>query len=249
MLASGPFTLKNLRAAVATAASTLAVTVLGAGCGPAWSETTTSRSGSDTSTLTFEYSSCPFGCGLGRPALQGSTLTIAVKGGAANAKLSARLTGTPVGRIADQSYSCDSGACILSLTIETTHEGDAKLEAVDPTGNVVDAATLSVQPAASLEVNVDGRRYVADGGFHDVKQGDRLPVSTRALSADGKGLFFSRHGISQEYANKAIVGPGDGFVLFGETIVEDAIANTVGETTLTLRAGGAESVVRFRVTK
>ena len=54
--------------------------------------------------------------------------------------------------------------------------------------------------------------------------------------------------LSQAYANKGIVGP-DETAIFGSTDVEDAIANGLGETTLTTRAVGAESVVKFRVTK
>jgi len=43
-----------------------------------------------------------------------------------------------------------------------------------------------------------------------------------------------------------MVGP-DTSVLIGSTDLEDAIAKAAGETALTIRAVGAQSVVRFRV--
>jgi len=240
--------MRNLLTSLAAVASTLVITLAGTGCAPAWSETTTSNTPGEKGALTFEYDSCVFGCGLDRPALQGSAVTLEVQGGTANAGLVARLSNPAVGTIANQYYSCDEGTCSLFVDIETKQAGETRVEVADKTGALVDGVALRVHAAARIDVDVHGHEAAADGVF-SVKQGEKLEVESTVFDADGAKLAFSHHGVAQVYADKGIVGPDDELELFGRSDVEKAVANRAGETTLALRAVGAESIVRFRVTK
>lgn len=123
-----------------------------------------------------------------------------------------------------------------------------KVEVVDKTGTLVDGVALRVHAAARIAVDVHGHEAAGDGVF-TVKQGEKLEVESTVFDADGAKLAFSHHGVAQVYADKGIVGPDDGIDILGTSDVEKAVANAAGETTLALRAVGAESVVRFRVTK
>jgi hypothetical protein len=238
--------MRNLLAAV-VAASALFVAA-GTGCAPSSYKTTKLSSVGDQGTLTFRFdSSCILDCSLDQPALQGSAVSVAVKGGTAAQGLSVRLADSVAATISQQSSSCNGSECTVHVEIETKLEGDAKLEVVDRSGTVVDGVALHVKAAARIDVAVRGRQPGADG-VYTVKQGEKLKVESTVFDNDRTELFFASHGVSQVYGDKTVVGPDDAVIL-GSTDVEDAIANNVGETTLTLRAVGAESVVRFRVTK
>jgi hypothetical protein len=236
-----------MRTLLAAAASALAITLAATGCAPAHYETTTYGTEGDKGALTFEYDACLFGCGLDRPALQGSAVTLEVKGGAADAALVARLAGGAAATISNQNYSCTAADCRLFVTVETKDAGEAKVEVTDKSGKLVDGAVLHVRPAARIDVEVRGRTAGADG-VHAVREGEKLAVKSTVLAADGAELIFSYHGVSQTYADESIVGPDEGVVL-GATDVEDALAKKAGDTSLAIRAVGAETVVRFRVTK
>lgn len=237
-----------MRTLLAAAALALVSTLAAAGCAPATTTSTTFHTTGEKGALTFKYDSCFFGCGLDRPALQGSAVQIEVKGGTSAVLQTARLTGTAVGRIASQSYSCDGGECKLEATIETTQHGDAKLEIVDETGGLVDGVVFHVKAAARIDVDVRGHEAGADGVFV-VKQGEKLDVKSTVFDNDNTELIFDHHGVAQLYADKGIVGPDDDFMILGSSDVENAVANGTGETTLSLRAVGSESIVKFRVTK
>lgn len=237
--------MRNLLAAAAVAlVSTLAVT----GCAPAWSDTTTFSTAGEKGALTFEYDSCLFGCGLDRPALQGSAVTLEVKGGSAGAALVARLDNSAVGVIANQHFSCDEGTCRLFVDIETKQAGETRVEVVDKAGALVDGVALRVHAAARIAVDVHGHAAGADG-FFAVKQGDKLEVESTVFDAAGDKLAFSHHGVAQVYADRAVVAPDSEFDILGTSDVEKAVAVGIGETTLALRAVGAERLVKFRVTK
>jgi hypothetical protein len=224
----------------------------------------------DKGNLQFRYSSCLLGCALDKNALQGSRISLSVSGGDPNTSLSARLAAdAQIGTIAYQSQSCscesssngstdsrtvtatdkctaaETKKCFVSVDIETTRVGDAKLEVIDASGKLVDSATLHIRPAARIDVTVQDRTPGA-GGVYEVPQGAKLKVASRVLDADDNEMVFAQHGVSQVYADASIVGP-DHSIILGSSDVEDAIAKAPGETSLALRAAGAESIVRFRV--
>ena len=237
--------MRNLSAAAATL---LAFTLFGTGCAPATYKTSQIASAGDKGALSFKYDSCSIDCALEQPALQGAAVTIDVTKGAPNAGLSVRVANPAFATITTQTYACAaSDDCHLIFELEAMQEGDARLEVVDNSGALVDGIPLHIKAAARIDIDVRGRGAGADG-VHEVKQGERIAVASKVFDNDRTELFFSHHGVSQAYANKAIVGP-DETAIFGSTDVEDAIANGLGETTLTTRAVGAESVVKFRVTK
>ena len=247
--------------------SALVVALAAAGCSPQLGADTAGEKGN----LRFEYSSCLFGCSLDQKALQGSQVSITTKGGDPDVPLVARLAGDPVGSIASQLESCscasssgngsrsrsidasklcdkaETKSCTLAVDIDTRTAGEAKLEIVDPAGAVVDRVTVHVRPAARIELDVHDRKADAQG-IYEVGWGAKLKVGSKVLDADGVGMIFAKHGVTQAYADANIVGP-DSSVLVGSTDVEDAVAKRAGETSLTVRAVGAESTVRFRVTK
>lgn len=257
-----------MRSLILLASSAVLVAVATAGCSPIQLGSDT---GGEKGNLRFEYSSCFFGCSLDQKALQGSQISISAKGGDPNTALVARLAGDPVGSIASQAQSCscnsssgngsssrtvgtgekcaktETKSCTVSVDIETKLAGDAKLEVVDPSGTVVDRVTVRVRPAARIELDVHGRK-ANDQGIYLVQSGEKLQIGSKVLDADGVAMIFAKHGVTQAYADQDIVAP-DSSVLFGSTDVEDAVAKRAGETSLTVRAVGAESVVKFRVSK
>jgi hypothetical protein len=240
--------MRNLLAAAATVASILVVTLVGAGCAPATTKTTKLSSVGDKGELTFKFDSCLLDCALDQPALQGSAVSITAKGGKPNVALSVRLADSAVATISEQSYVCDGTDCRLQMKIETKQQGEEKLEVVDKAGNVVDSVALHVKAASAIEVHVAGHELGPDNYF-TVKQGEKLAVESTVFDDDRSELVFSQHGVSQEYGDKSVVGPDEDLDLFGSSDTEKAVAKNVGDATLTLRAPGAETIVRFHVTK
>jgi hypothetical protein len=246
-------------------ASVFSISYAAAGCSPHLGEDTVGENG----TMRFEYSTCLFGCSLEQNALQGSRVSIRVSGGNPDVAVVPRLTGTNIGAISSQMQSCscqssengksqsrtvqtsdtctktETKSCSLTLDIETKQAGDAKLEIIDGDGVVVDRVDVHVRPAARIDVTVRDRT-AGEQGIYEVRAGEKLKIASKVLDADGREMIFAQHGVSQAYADASIVGP-DESVLIGSTTVEDAIAKRPGETSLTTRAPGAETVVRFRV--
>ncbi len=224
-------------------AAVLALTMFSAGCSPRLGDDT----GGEKGNLRFEYSSCLFGCSLEQNALQGSKVTISAKGVDSKAHLTARLSDAAIGTIVTQNQRCTDGAdCILDMEIETTGAGDAKVDVIDADGALVDRVTIKVRPAARIELEVRDRQ--ASDGVYAIRVGEKLKIASKVLDADGNPMIFAAHGVAQTYADPSIVGP-DEYVLFGSSDVEDAIAKRVGDTSLAVRATGAENVVLFRVTR
>jgi hypothetical protein len=243
-------------------------TLSAAGCSAKLGEKTDGENGA----LRFSYtnaSGCIFGCGLDRPALQGSMVTVMSEGGNPDIRATARLVDPTVARIAAQTESCrctshtensseshsiDAGdrcvsgqtkECSLSLDVETSQAGDPKLEIVDGSGGLIDRVTLHVRPAARIDVRVkEGATEI--GGVYEVKKGFKVKLESHVFDVDGGEAVFAKHGMSFDYGDESIVKP-DTAVIFGSTEVEDMIAPGVGETTVKVRATGAEKVVRFRV--
>ena len=225
----------------------------------------------DKGTMSFAYDGpgCFFGCGLDRSALQGSLVTVTATGGDPNVAQKARISETSIARVSDQHESCtcdttsgsshtstsiDPGAkcasgttrsCSLSVDIETSDQGDAHLEIVDPSGSLIDRVTVHVRPAARLDITV-GATAVKDGSPITARVGDKVKLETHAFDASGNEAMFEKHGISHDYGDTTILAPDDS-VLIGSTNVEDMIAREPGDTTVTVHAPGAEQVVRFHV--
>lgn len=225
----------------------------------------------DQGKMHFEYTGgdCLLGCGLDRNALQGSLVTVSARGGDGDVRKKARLTSGAIGAISAQRESCscetttrdtrksrsvepstgcasgETKSCSLSVDIETAQPGDSKLEITDFGGNVVDRVTVHVRPAARIDVDVrEGGTNM--GGVYEVKRGSKVKLLSEVFDADGSEVIFARHGVSHAYGDKSILQP-DAAVLVGSTDVEDMLAIGLGETTVKVRAEGAEKLVRFRI--
>lgn len=251
------------------AVSSLAVASLGtAGCSVKIGD----KTDGDNGTLSFAYQGlddCFLGCGLDRSALEGSQVSVFARGGDANVAKTARIVEPSIARVSSQtpsctcdtstrneststtvdpSATCPSGAtksCRLDIEIETTAAGDAHLEVVDPKGVLIDRVTMHVRAAARIDVTVNGAA-VADSQPTTVRVGQKVKLETHAFDASGAEELFMAHGIGHDYGDKTILGP-DASVIIGSTTIEDMIANAPGDTTVKVRASGAEQLVRFHV--
>ena len=223
--------------------------------------------------MTFAYDgpSCLFGCGLDRSALQGSQVSVTAKGGDPNVAQTARIAESSIATVSDQheSCSCDSKtgsssnsrtiepsatcssgetkSCNLSVDIETSAAGDARLEVVDPKGTVIDSVVVHVRPAARIDISVNGTAF-ADGDVTTARVADKIGLEAVPFDANGDRALFTKHGISHDYGDTTIVGPDDS-VLFGTTNTEDMVAIQPGDTTVKVHAPGAERLVRFHVVR
>lgn len=225
----------------------------------------------DKGKLTFEYAGprCFFGCGLEKSALQGSLVSITARGGDPNVRMTARIDQTSIARIATQLDSCtcnknsrnestsrsidsngacasdEQKSCAVGVGVETSGQGDAKLEILDPNGAVVDSVTIRVRPAARIDVTVT-RGGTKNGDVYDVQNGSKVALESRVYDAHGDEVVFTEHGVSHDYGDTSILAPNSA-VLFGSTDVEDMIARSPGDTTVKAYALGAEQIVRFHV--
>ncbi len=223
-------------------------------------------------TMTFAYDGpgCLFGCGLDRSALQGAQVSLTAKGGDPNVRQTARISERSIATVADQhqTCSCDSSSgshsssrtvepaatctsgetksCSLAIDLETANEGDAKLEIVDPSGNVIDRVTVHVRPAARIDLKVEQGNGTKVADVYQVRVGDKVTIEAHAFDASGGETLFTKHGISHDYADTTVIGPDDS-VLFGSSDVEDMVAKTPGDTTVKVYAPGAVQLVRFHV--
>lgn len=85
------------------------------------------------------------------------------------------------------------------------------------------------------------------GDVYEVKQGYKVKVAARVFDADGTELIFTQHGVAHVYGDRDLLEP-DAAVVVGATDVEDMIAGSkTGETTVSLTAPGAATVVHFRI--
>ncbi len=203
----------------------------------------------------FEYQSdgCAFGCGLDKTALQGSRVTIvATTSDPSKAPQKAFFDSPTIGTIAYQMPSVTNSngesSFTINVDIETTGAGDGTLEIVDAKGNVIDRATVHVQPAAriDLSVSVADKALAPKGDTYEIAQNQSVKLGAAVYGADGQPLVFTQHGVSHDYADKTIVRPDDK-VLFGSTDVEDMVSGRAGDTTVTVRATGASAVAKFHV--
>jgi hypothetical protein len=199
--------------------------------------------------------------------VQGALAAVSISGSDGSVRMNARLAGAPVGRNSAQTESCSCGGgaagtrsvepgstcgsqetrwCTMAVDIETNQIGDARLEIVDPAGKLIDSAPIHVHGAARIDLDVrEGARRV--GLVYEVKQGYKVKLAARVFDADGTALLFTKHGVAHVYGDRDLIMP-DAAVLIGSSDVEDMIAGTrTGETTVTVTAPGASSVVRFRV--
>ena len=244
-------------------ATTLALSLSPLACGPVESGSASLSLGTDSpgalGKARFDYaaSDCPFGCSLDRPVLQGSLITIVASVDQAPADLSATLTGASVGRISGQTPDCsvDLKRCKLYVDIQTTGAGDARLE-VSKDRLDLDYIPVRVRPASRIELSVRASA-TADGDLRDVppgsdglyvlKLGELAQLTARVFTSDGQEAMFTRHGVSHAYGNTDVLSVDDR-VWIGASDIEYVKTGRPGDTTITVRAPGAETVAKFRVT-
>jgi hypothetical protein len=256
-----------MRTHQALLASFLLISLSTAGCSFKLGDKTDGEKGN----LRFAYAGdgCIFGCGLDRTALQGSRVSVSVEGGDAKVRPTARIDDATVAHVSEQKESCsctsqsngksssqsvepnascasgETKSCTMSIEVETSGSGDAKLEITDPSGKTIDRVTLRVRPAARIEVEMK-EGATRKGDVYEAKEGFKVKLRSKVYDADGAEAFFTKHGVSHEYADRNVMKP-DSAVLIGSTDVEDMLASGTGETTVKVHAIGAEKVVRFRV--
>lgn len=215
--------------------------------------------------LSFEYTSldCLFGCGVEKPALAGSEVTITTRGLDPSKRYAASMTGASIGKITRQSESCSctssSGStsssrgvdatascgagetkeCFHQVTIATDKVGDAKLEM--RVGNeLVDSTTIKARAATRIDVTarIDGNDLPPKDGTYEAKVGTSVYLSAKAYDDNGP-LVTGDDGIALASADKK--------VLSVQSYLLGVRAVSAGETDLTLTATGTQSVMRFRI--
>ncbi len=242
------------------------VTISTAACSVKLGDQTAGEKGN----LTFAYEGprCFLGCGLDRSALQGSLVTVNASGGDPTVRAAARIAESSIAHVSEQTESCtcsvsqgnqtsghsvppssacaagETKTCTLAVDIETTDQGDARLEVVDPKGAVIDSVVVHVRPAARIDITVSGA--TKSGDVYETHTGTKVKLESHAFGADGAEVLFKQHGISHDYGDMSIMA-SDPTVLIGTTDVEDMIAKAAGNTTVKVHAPGAEQLVRFHV--
>jgi hypothetical protein len=224
--------------------------------------------------LRFSYTGngCFFGCGLDRGALQGSMVTISAEGGAlVDGTVRAGIT-DGYGSVSSLTQSCtcsrssgntstshtaqpgekcatnESRSCNLSVDVETTRAGDAKLEILDAKGKVIDRIDILIRPAHHIDVKLrSGSEDVPLGGdgVYEVKQGSMLSLESTVYDASDGELIFAKHGVGHRFNDpKVVKGASE---LFGWSDVQSVRAEGPGTATVFVEATGATKEVTFRV--
>lgn len=200
--------------------------------------------------LSFLSSQCMAGCPLDREALEGGMIAVnlAKRGGG---PATVRLEPPSLGTLNRAEWPCGDTACNALVEIETAASGEGWLEIVGPDGALVDRAKLRVGRAGALEiaVKVDGRDLspLAGGVFAIAPGSTRVQIATTARGAGGDAMVFTKHGLEVSYDDTGVLKRDGKASGSGRTDVEDMIVEGAGDTTVTVRARGAEAPVRFRV--
>jgi hypothetical protein len=202
-------------------------------------------------TFSYQSSQCGFlDCGTDKSVLQGSKITVVMKGDHASEVSLAVFQTASIGRIVDANPSCvDGGSCQYTIDIETTGAGDGSLEVYDAKGALIDKTTVRVKPASRIElgVSVNNQNVQAKDDVYEVPRGTEVDLSAKVFDDAGNELLFTEHGVQHDYADRAIVQPSSSPDLFGSTDVEEMEAEKAGDTSVTTRATGAQAVAKFRV--
>jgi len=211
------------------------------------------------------YSSqCISGCSLDRQVLEGGMVTVQLTARGVT-PTHVRLFPQGVASTATKPVVCETSTptrrCTLIADLETELSGHVWLEALDEGGAEIDRATLHIARPSSLEVHVRAAERAPDGATRtlDVPRVDDVYVvpreatsvhlATTALGDDGVPMVWTRHGLTVTYDDPAVLRRDDDATSSGRTDVEDMLAGAAGETTVTVRARGAEQAVRFRVVR
>ncbi|MBL8610859.1 MAG: hypothetical protein JNL38_26190 [Myxococcales bacterium] len=234
-----------------------------------------SDSAGENGVMRFEYQSsqCTFGCDLERPALEGSAVSIAAKGGDVDSHFNFVFEPSDLAAVQEQTESCScsqrdgrSGAtggveltckagetksCTRKVDLQTRRSGDGKLSLRDARGVVVDQIPVKVRAAARIDLRVragkDSRELLPDAsGAYVVTRGDKVELEAKVFDATGAQVVFTQHGVGHEYSDKTVLAP-DTSVLLGATDVEYVSTGKAGEATVTVKARGAEAKAAFRV--
>lgn len=219
----------------------------------------------DEGVLSFEYTSldCLFGCGLDKPTLVGSEVTITTRGLDPSKRYTAKLATNAIGKIVrqDQSCSCtsssgnttttrgvDPGAtcaageeksCFHQVTVSTENVGDAKLE-IRVGDTLVDSTTMKARAATSIDVSAraDGNDLVQKDGVYEAKVGTSIYLTATPYGESGQ-LITGGESIKLQSADPKIV-KAQGYLL-------GLRAMATGETDVRITATGAANVLKFRI--
>ncbi len=147
----------------------------------------------------------------------------------------------------------------VSVDVQTTAAGDTTLELVDAKGLVVDSAPMTVHAATKITANVSSQPHGgtstpatagADGAY-TVQVGNDVVVSFGATDAQGGNLIFTQHGIVPTYSDPKVLSVTTDILdkAFSGAGTERAVAHAVGDATISLKAQGATTDVKFHVVK
>ncbi len=162
----------------------------------------------------------------------------------------------------DCNASCPGGktkSVQVSVDVQTTAAGDTTLELVDAKGLVVDSAPMTVHAAAKINASVSsephgGARTAGTAGVdgaYTVKVGNDVIVSFGATDTEGNNLIFTQHGIVPTYSDPKVLSVTSDVIdqVFSGSGTEPAVAHAAGNATISLKAQGASTDVKFHVVK
>lgn len=221
----------------------------------------------------FSYSSSQcglLGCGLDKPTLQGSRITIMASGGDTSLRPTAKLAHGNVGSIASQSETCscaqdnntrsldqpsdscrsgETKSCSLSIDIETTTAGDDTLEIHEPSGALRDSISFHVRAASRIDTTLSdsGNPLLAVNGVYNTHMGAALQLHSDVYDSANQPLVFSEHGLSFAYADKTLLAPNTNVIL---AATDDEYMSPLGpgDTQVVDSAAGASVTLKLHIT-
>jgi hypothetical protein len=223
--------------------------------------------------LRFSYSGtgCFFGCGLDKKVLQGSTVSVSVKGDAQGGLTAAIDEGsaasvstqtetctcnsksgsTSNSRLVQGGVRCESGetkSCSLSVDVSADHEGFSKLKVLDGKGAVVDQVDVTTRVAARLDlaITADDVAVAPKDGVYTMKSRAEGKIVAKAFDGDGDELLFSQNGFDFRYDDPHLRASNDDwFLVSANTSTFRSLA--AGDATIHVAAANGRTTADARL--
>ena len=237
-----------------------------AGCGA-------SSDAEDEDELDFHYErSCFFGCAMQQPLLIGTRESVGVEGPGDAAGVTPRSSDEAVARFSlerdcrceadgarsyeiDLEAGCNSGfqkVCDNHFPVDAVGLGDADLELVGASGNIVASTTVRVREAAKLELvgQIDGSLDTTNGYEHELSSGQTLLLEGELFDSDGVKML-APEGVTWTSQDPSVATVSIWLVGSGQSVTAGLSASVVaegpGETQVSLAIAGIDPQVTVRV--
>ncbi len=235
----------------------------------------TTHGSSDT--LRFSYAgdellSCLFGCPLSQPMLEGATVDVMVLDVPAEAKVTARTTGSAAHVVGwTASYTCESKSTkssgqsrtveatepcttgekrsvLWSASIAAANRGTSTLEIVDSNGHVLDHTDIEVARATKTVIR-RAKDQSDIGSSLSLAIGETVILQPTFSDAAGRDLQKGKDGVEWLFADPDVVGQGEGLDdLFGGAADGVIRGKSAGQSTVTLKVGAVDVPIEVTVT-